>query len=45
MPDDFIDVDNSTVTDAFRKYARPLIGDMTEYGRISAPSVKKILNP
>lgn len=45
MPDDFIDVDNSTVTDAFRKYARPLIGDMTEYGHISAPSVKKILNP
>jgi 6-phosphofructokinase 1 len=44
MPDDFIDVGNSTVTDAFKKYARPLIADMAEYGRISAPSVKKILN-
>ena len=44
MPDEFIDADASTVTDAFKKYARPLIGEMAEYGLISAPSVKKILN-
>jgi 6-phosphofructokinase 1 len=45
MPDEFIDASNSTVTDAFRKYAGPLIGKMAEYGRISAPGVKKLLNP
>ena len=28
MPDEFIDVNNSTVTDAFKSYARPLVGDM-----------------
>jgi hypothetical protein len=44
MPDAFIDVANSTVTDAFRKYARPLIGDMAGYGRVAAPVVKKLLN-
>ena len=44
MPDEFIDVANSTVTEAFKKYARPIIGTMAEYGRISAPVVKKILN-
>ncbi len=44
MPDEFIDADASMVTDAFEKYARPLIGEMAEYGLISAPGVKKILN-
>jgi 6-phosphofructokinase len=43
MPDEFIDVKNSTVTQAFKNYARPLVGDMPEYDRISAPRVEKIL--
>ncbi len=44
MPDEFIDVENSTVTDAFIRYARPLIGELPEFGHISAPVVAKILN-
>jgi len=43
MPDEFIDVKNSTITDAFKAYARPLIGALPQYERISAPTVKKIL--
>ncbi len=45
MPDEFIDVKNSTVTEAFKNYARPLIGTLPEYDRISAPVVKKVLHP
>jgi 6-phosphofructokinase 1 len=44
MPDEFIDVANSTISDKFKSYARPLIGDMPEYERISAPVIDKILN-
>lgn len=44
MPDEFIDVANSTVTDAFKAYARPLVGSMPQYDRIWAPRVPKILN-
>lgn len=44
MPDEFIDVENSTITDAFKMYARPLVGTLPMYDRISAPKVKKILN-
>jgi 6-phosphofructokinase 1 len=44
MPGEFIDEKNSTVTQAFKNYARPLVGDMPEYDRISAPKVGKILN-
>ena len=44
MPDEFIDEKNSTVTEAFKAYARPIIGEMAPYGRISAPAVAKILN-
>lgn len=44
MADEFIDVKHSTITDAFKDYARPLIGGMPEYERISAPVVSKILN-
>ena len=44
MPDEFYDVKNSTVTQEFKNYARPLVGDMPDYDRISAPKVKKILN-
>jgi 6-phosphofructokinase 1 len=44
MPDDFIDEKNSTITDEFKHYARPLIGQIPAYERISAPTVKKILH-
>jgi 6-phosphofructokinase len=44
MPDEFIDEVSSTVTQEFKNYARPLIGDMPEYERISAPKVAKLLS-
>jgi ATP-dependent phosphofructokinase / diphosphate-dependent phosphofructokinase len=44
MPSEFIDVQNATVTQEFKNYARPLIGDVPDYDRISAPRVEKILN-
>jgi len=44
MADEFIDEKNSTVTDAFKSYARPLVGTLPEYEHISAPTVAKILN-
>jgi 6-phosphofructokinase 1 len=44
MPDNFIDTANSTISEQFKAYARPLIGEMPEYERISAPVVEKILN-
>jgi 6-phosphofructokinase len=43
MPNEFIDEVNSTVTQEFKNYARPIIGDMPEYERISAPKVAKLL--
>jgi 6-phosphofructokinase 1 len=43
MPDEYIDAANSTVTEAYKDYARPLIGTMPEYERISAPLVSKLL--
>jgi hypothetical protein len=43
MPPEFIDAKNSTVTQEFKNYARPLVGEMPDYERISAPPVKKIL--
>lgn len=44
MPDEFIDADNGTITEAFKSYARPLIGEVPEYERISAPVVKKLFH-
>jgi len=44
MPNEFIDTVNATVTQEFKNYARPLIGDMPEYERISAPKVAKLLS-
>lgn len=44
MPDEFIDEAGSTITDAFKNYARPLVGTLPEYDRIWAPRVAKILN-
>jgi 6-phosphofructokinase len=44
MPDGFIDTEKSTVTQEYKNYARPLLGGMFDYDRISAPRVEKILN-
>ena len=44
MPDEFIDEANSTITDAFKAYARPLVGTLPQYDRIWAPKVAKQLN-
>jgi len=44
MPDEFIDVENSTITDAFKSYARPIIGSLPQYDRIWAPRVPKIFD-
>ncbi|MBD3391002.1 MAG: diphosphate--fructose-6-phosphate 1-phosphotransferase [Chitinivibrionales bacterium] len=44
MPDAFIDDKNSSVTTAFKNYARPLVGSMPQLERISAPVVSKIIN-
>jgi ATP-dependent phosphofructokinase / diphosphate-dependent phosphofructokinase len=44
MPDEFIDEKNATVTDAFKNYARPLVGTLPEYEHISAPKVAKLLS-
>lgn len=42
MPTEFIDGDNM-VTEAFKNYARPLVGDMEVLDRLAAPEVKKSL--
>lgn len=44
LPDNFYDSENATVTTDFKNYARPLLGDMPHYERISAPMIKKLLN-
>jgi len=44
MPDEFIDEANLTITEAYKNYARPLIGELPLYDRIYAPKVSKILN-
>ncbi len=44
MPDHFINEEGNHVTDAFREYARPLLGsDMPKAARFRAPLVDKIL--
>jgi 6-phosphofructokinase 1 len=43
MANEYIDEANATVTEAFKDYARPLIGLMPDYERISAPTVSKLL--
>jgi 6-phosphofructokinase 1 len=42
MPDDYI-LGVNDVTDAFRMYAQPLMGELPAYERIMAPPVAKIL--
>ncbi len=44
LQNEYIDEENSTVTDAFKAYAGPLIGPLPMYDRIRAPKVPKILN-
>lgn len=43
MPDAFINEKANFVTDAFKNYARPLVGSLPIMERISAPAVAKIL--
>ena len=42
MPDEFINAEGNDVTEAFKIYARPLIGELAAMDRISAPTVHKI---
>ncbi len=42
MPDEFINADGNGVTDAFKAYARPLVGDLATVDRIAAPMVRKL---
>jgi len=43
MPDEYINEAGNDVTDAFRSYARPLVGTLPQMARIAAPEVAKIL--
>ncbi len=43
MPDRFINKKGNGITEAFIKYARPLIGDLPIMERIAAPKVEKVL--
>jgi 6-phosphofructokinase 1 len=42
MPDEYINEEGNGVTEAFKIYARPLIGELAAMDRISAPTVHKI---
>jgi len=42
MADEYINPAGNDVTDAFKAYARPLVGELPVLGRIAAPSVFKI---
>ena len=44
MPDTFINAEGNGVTEAFKNYVRPLVGDLPVMKRITAPRVEKILN-
>ncbi len=44
MPADFMNEQGNMVTDAFKSYAGPLIGDLDVMDRLSAPAVHKIKN-
>ena len=44
MPDEYINEAGNDVTDAFRSYARPLVGTLPQMARIAAPEVARILN-
>ena len=42
MPEGFINAEGNGVTDAFKAYARPLVGDLATVDRIAAPTVQKL---
>jgi len=42
MADEYINAQGNGVTDAFKNYARPLVGDLAVMDRIAAPMVYKI---
>jgi hypothetical protein len=42
MADEYINREGNGVTDAFKNYARPLVGDLAIMDRIAAPMVYKI---
>jgi 6-phosphofructokinase len=42
MADEFINADGNGVTDDFKAYARPLVGDLATVDRIAAPMVQKL---
>ncbi|HEO71164.1 MAG TPA: diphosphate--fructose-6-phosphate 1-phosphotransferase, partial [Candidatus Hydrogenedentes bacterium] len=44
MPKSFINRSGNGVTESFRKYALPLIGNLPEIARLAAPKVDKVLN-
>jgi ATP-dependent phosphofructokinase / diphosphate-dependent phosphofructokinase len=44
MPDEFIAPEGNMVTEEFKNYARPLIGELAVMDRIAAPGVSKIQN-
>lgn len=44
VPDAHINAEGNYITDAFIRYARPLIGNIPNYARLSAPLVEKMLN-
>ena len=39
----FINKESNNVTEAFRSYARPLVGELPMVKRIAAPKVKPVL--
>lgn len=43
MPNKYINKEGNHVTEAFKSYARPLVGTLPNLERIAAPHVKKIL--
>ena len=44
MPAEFINAEGNGVTEAFKNYVRPLVGEMPIMKRIAAPTVEKVLN-
>ncbi|NIA14070.1 MAG: diphosphate--fructose-6-phosphate 1-phosphotransferase [Nitrospiraceae bacterium] len=42
MPDEFINAEGNYVTEAFKNYVRPLVGDLPTMERIAAPVVEKL---
>jgi 6-phosphofructokinase 1 len=44
MPAKYINKQGNYVTEAFKNYVRPLVGELPVMDRIAAPKVKKILN-